>query len=57
MKKIRENYVKIPWRAISGMKDVLIHGYMGVNLQDVWKTAKYDIIDLEKQINKILSEL
>lgn len=34
------------------MRDKLIHGYMGVNLKDVWKTAKEDIIDLENQITK-----
>ena len=41
---------------MSGMRDKLIHGYMGVNLEDVWKTAKEDIIDLEKQINKMIKK-
>lgn len=27
---------------------------MGVNLEDVWKTAKEDIINLENQITKII---
>jgi len=38
------------------MRDKLIHGYMGVNLEDVWKTAKEDIISLEHQINNIIKK-
>ncbi|MEA1906129.1 MAG: HepT-like ribonuclease domain-containing protein, partial [Euryarchaeota archaeon] len=28
----REQYPDIPWRKITGMRDVLIRGYAGVNL-------------------------
>lgn len=38
------------------MRDKLIHGYMGVSLDDVWKTTKEDVPDLKNQINAILKE-
>jgi uncharacterized protein with HEPN domain len=35
------------------MRDKLIHDYLGVDVDVVWKTMKEDIPVLEKLINKI----
>jgi uncharacterized protein with HEPN domain len=29
----------LDWRAICGMRDVLIHGYIGVDIEEVWNVA------------------
>jgi uncharacterized protein with HEPN domain len=39
----RAEHPEIPWRAMAGMRDVLIHGYDIVNLNQVWKTVAVDI--------------
>ena len=49
----RKTYYKIPWKEIAGMRDKLIHDYIGVDVDVVWKTIKKDIPDLEKLINEI----
>jgi len=36
----RKKYPDIPWTKMAGMRDVLIHDYMGVDLMTVWKVAK-----------------
>ena len=38
--KVRKKYHRVPWRDMAGMRDRLIHGYFGVNLDVVWKTIK-----------------
>jgi uncharacterized protein with HEPN domain len=35
----RKKYPDIPWSRMAGMRDVLIHDYMGIDLKTVWKVA------------------
>lgn len=39
----KQDYPRIPWRDIAGMRDKVIHFYFGVNLESVWLTATEDI--------------
>ncbi len=50
----RDRYPDIPWRQISGMRDVLIHGYSGVNLERVWMVVKSDLPELKLKVSQIL---
>ena len=48
---MREQYPDVQWKEITGMRDKLIHDYMGVNLKVVWKTIKEDLPVLQKNLN------
>jgi len=51
----RAKYPQIPWKDIAGMRDKLIHDYLGVDIDAVWDTAHKDIPALKKQILQILT--
>ncbi len=50
---IRNQYPDIPWKQMAGMRDVLIHNYMGVDLMTVWKVVEDRLPDLKSKIAMI----
>jgi len=52
----KETHVKIPWKEIIGMRDILIHQYFGVDLNLTWEVIKTDLPELKIQITDIKKE-
>jgi len=50
----RDRYPDVPWKRIAGLRDVLIHGYMGVDVKAVWEITRKNIPELKKNIISIL---
>lgn len=53
---LRLQYPETPWEDITGMRDKLIHGYFGVDVEKVWLTAVEDLPSLKAQVERILAE-
>jgi uncharacterized protein with HEPN domain len=51
---MRDKNPEVPWRAMAGIRDKLIHDYISVNLEIVWKTVAEDLPVLLPQIERIL---
>ncbi|MFW9917142.1 MAG: DUF86 domain-containing protein [Candidatus Thorarchaeota archaeon] len=54
--EIRSSNPQIPWKSIAGMRDKLIHDYLGVDPDAVWDTIKNDVPALEKELSALLSQ-
>jgi len=53
----RQHHSTIPWARIIAMRNILVHAYFSVDLDEVWTTAEQDIPMLRNQILVILDEL
>ena len=42
----------IPWDAMSGLRNRIVHDYGNVDLKIVYETLKYDIPDLMEQLKE-----
>jgi uncharacterized protein with HEPN domain len=50
----RENHPEIDWKAVAGMRDVLIHAYDTVDLDLVWEIAETHVPHLLEQLEPLL---
>jgi uncharacterized protein with HEPN domain len=49
----RKKHLEIEWRAITGMRDRLIHGYFGIDYEIVWDVVKNKVPELAEQIKRM----
>lgn len=54
--EFKESHPNTPWKYITGMRHVLVHGYSQINKNDVIKTIRRDLPKLRDQIIDYLSE-
>lgn len=52
----RNKHPAIPWSKMAGMRDVLIHDYMGVDLMTVWKVVKERLPEIKTLVEALVSE-
>jgi len=56
-KSMRERYGEVPWDDIIGMRNKVIHGYFGVDLEVIWKTIHEDLPPLRTTLGRIFEDL
>lgn len=55
--KIRNKYPEIEWRKISGLRDIAIHQYFGINEDVLWDVLSIKLGALQERIVMMLSEV
>jgi len=47
----------IPWRELAGFRNVIVHGYLGVDLGAVWLVVEQDLPALTAAVNRMTTRL
>jgi uncharacterized protein with HEPN domain len=53
---VKYKWSSISWKNMAGMRDRLIHDYMGVNYSIVWDVVKNKIPELYDQIKRVIEK-
>ncbi len=54
---IKDTFPAVDWRAMTAMRNRLIHGYFSVDLAIVWNTVKTDLPALEAHSREMLAHV
>lgn len=52
-----ERHPDVDWRAIAGFRNVLVHEYLGIDLNRVWDIVERDLPALKSQMEVLKQEL
>jgi len=53
----RKKTPEIPWRQMIGMRNILVHDYLGIDMDTVWDTATIDLEEIKMTLKAMLEEL
>jgi uncharacterized protein with HEPN domain len=51
--EIREKYHDVNWFRIGGIRNRIVHDYMGIDYSIVWNIIQNDLETLESEVSKI----
>ncbi len=53
--QFRDRHPEVPWKSLTGLRNVLIHEYFGVDVEAVWENIGQKLPELKTQMETILS--
>ena len=51
--EIKGTEPQIPWRELAGFRNVIVHGYLGVDLAAVWLVVEQDLPALGDAVSRM----
>jgi len=55
--EIKATEPQLPWRGLTGFRNVIVHGYLGVDLGAAWLVVEQDLPALAEAVNRMAVHL
>ncbi|MGA9995480.1 MAG: HepT-like ribonuclease domain-containing protein [Pyrinomonadaceae bacterium] len=54
---IKSTYPEIEWVRIEAFRNVLVHNYLGIDLELIWETIERDMPELKRAVTEMLQDV
>ena len=51
--ELKATYPSVPWKKLSGFRNVVAHNYLGLNMERIWAVVKKEVPLLKSQVLKL----
>ena len=52
--ELKSKFPEIEWSVISAFRNVLVHDYLGIDMERIWETVTKDVPKLKKAVQNML---
>ena len=54
---MKQNHPEIAWKNIAGFRNVVVHGYLGIDIERVWDIVEQDLPRLGTAVDTMIKSL
>ncbi len=47
-------HAHLPWRQVAGLRNRIVHDYLGLDLEIIWQVIRHDLANLKIQLEQLL---
>ena len=52
--EFKQQHTEIEWHSIAGLRNILVHDYLGIDFDTVWIVVKHNLSELRKTVNTLV---
>ena len=55
--EIQEKYPELAWLEMRGMRNIMVHEYFGVDVEEIWTTVQHDLPKMKQKLAAVIAGL
>ena len=55
--EIKSSEPRVPWRELSGFRNIVVHGYLGVDLGVIWSVVESELPSMENEVGRMAAKV
>jgi uncharacterized protein with HEPN domain len=54
---LRDDHSEVAWRSIAGLRNILVHDYLGIKLERIWENIERDLPSLRTAVEAMRGQI